>query len=78
MKKCRARNEENIFHPPENLEVALNKMKESELAREILGEHIYSRFVALKEKEVEDYKKKEDISNTLVTDYEIDRYYPIL
>ena len=53
-------------------------MKESELARKILGEHIYSRYVALKEKEVEDYKKKEDISNTLVTDYEIDRYYPIL
>jgi len=74
----RAGNDVNIPRLPENLEVALNKMKESELAREILGEHIYSRFVALKEKEVEDYKKEEDIGNTLVTDYEIERDYPIL
>lgn len=69
---------ERIKRLPENLEEALENLKKSELAKEILGEHIYSRFIEIKEKEIEEYKKMNDIKERNVTKYEIEKYYPIL
>ncbi len=73
-----ANEKEKIKRLPENLEVALNELRESELAKEILGSHIHSRFIELKEKEIEEYKGAADLNDIKVTQYEIEKYYPML
>ena len=84
--------EENIYHMsnsrqkkfeirtlPRNLEEAIKLMEKSDLMKETLGEHMFRRFLANKEQEINDY-------NTIVSreydkqvsEYEIKRYLPIL
>ncbi len=71
------RENEGIERLPANLEEALVEMQKG-MAREILGEHIFSKFLELKRKEIEEYKKVASMEETTVTPYEIERYYPVL
>jgi glutamine synthetase len=52
---------------PENLKEAIELMQEDPLMRETLGDHIFTKFIELKEREWDDY-------STAVTDWEIKRY----
>ncbi len=52
---------------PANLQEALDVMKESEIAKNTLGEHIFSKFIEAKEKEWDAYR-------TAVTDWELNQY----
>lgn len=56
---------------PENLGEALENMRKSELIREALGEHLFSHFLYVKEKEWEEYRAH-------VSDWEISRLIPAL
>jgi len=64
---------------PRNLEEAIKLMEKSDLMKEALGEHMFRRFLANKEQEINDY-------NTIVSreydkqvsEYEIKRYLPFL
>ena len=56
---------------PDNLGEAIAFTAGSELVRKCLGEHIFTRFVALKKKEWEDYRIQ-------VTRYELEKLLPIL
>ncbi|HZK43418.1 MAG TPA: type I glutamate--ammonia ligase [Syntrophomonadaceae bacterium] len=62
-----ARKSQNIESLPENLYEAIKELKEDELVREALGEHIYSRFILAKTKEWENYSSR-------VYDWEINEY----
>ncbi len=64
------RKEAGIDNLPNNLYEAVNFMKESELAKKALGEHIYENYVAAKEAEWDDYRTK-------VHDWEIENYLDI-
>lgn len=61
------RKEAGIDNLPNNLYEAVNFMKESELAKSALGEHIYENYVEAKEAEWDDYRTK-------VHDWEIENY----
>lgn len=61
------RKEAGIDNLPNNLYEAVNFMKESELAKKALGEHIYANYVEAKEAEWDDYRTK-------VHDWEIENY----
>ncbi|HEY0196055.1 MAG TPA: glutamine synthetase, partial [Methanobacterium sp.] len=56
---------------PGSLEEAISLTENSELVKEILGPHSFERFIALKKKECEEYRLQ-------VTQWELDKYYPIL
>ena len=56
---------------PENLGLAIEKAKNSELVRSALGDFVFDRLIALKKKEWEDYQVQ-------VTPYELERYLPVL
>lgn len=56
---------------PENLGLAIEKAKDSELVRSALGDFVFDRLIALKKKEWEDYQVQ-------VTPYELERYLPVL
>lgn len=56
---------------PGSLGEAINIGKQSELLRKALGEHIFPRFIAIKEQEWEEYRIQ-------VTEYELDKYLSIL
>ncbi len=56
-----------ILHLPETLHEALGEFKESKIIREVLGEHIFHKYVEAKEKEWKDY-------HTSVSEYEIKKY----
>lgn len=58
---------EDIPSLPANLEEALKELKSSKLARETLGEHVFSRYIDAKSIECDEYK-------TRVYDWEIDKY----
>lgn len=58
---------EGIESLPANLEEAINEMEKSELVREILGEHIFGKYVEAKRKEWDDYRTK-------ITQWEIEHY----
>jgi glutamine synthetase len=49
------------------LEEAINEMEKSELIRETLGEHIFTKYIEAKRKEWEDYRTK-------ITPWEIEHY----
>ncbi len=84
--------EENIYHMsnarqkkfeiktlPRDLEEALKIMEKSKLMRETLGDHIFSRFLANKKLEIEEYGK--NVSKEFdkqVSEYEVKRYLPFL
>ena len=61
----------NIHHLPESLGHALDFMKDSSLLKDVLGEHIYENFLHVKHKEWEEYR-------TQVTEWEIEKYLPII
>jgi len=56
---------------PEDLGLAIKEAENSELVQRALGDHVFSRLIALKKKEWDDYL-------TQVTQYELDRYLPVL
>ena len=56
---------------PDNLKEAVDVLKEDILMKETLGEHIFEKFVELKTKEWDDFRK-------YVTKWEIDRYMKIV
>jgi glutamine synthetase len=56
---------------PGNLYAAIQLVEKSDLVREALGEHVFSKFVANK-------KVEWDMYRTHVSQYEIDKYLPIL
>jgi glutamine synthetase len=56
---------------PGSLKEAIEYAKKSELLKEALGEHIYNQLIAEKEAEWDDYRIR-------VTEYEIEKYLPIL
>jgi glutamine synthetase len=67
----KARDEAGITSLPGSLYEALGVVSGSELVRETLGEHIFSKFI-------ENKKVEWDRFRTHVSQYEIDRYLPIL
>jgi glutamine synthetase len=56
---------------PDSLEKAIDYAKRSKLLKEVLGEHIYRKFLARMQEEWDEYKIE-------VTKWELERYYPIL
>jgi glutamine synthetase len=54
-----------------SLSEAIQMAEKSELLRETLGEHCFSRFIELKKKEWDEFRIQ-------VTEYEIKKYFPIL
>ncbi len=65
------RKKRGIESLPNNLGEAVTVAEKSALIKEALGEHIFPRYVALKKQEWEDYRIQ-------VTQYEIDRYLPVM
>jgi len=65
------RKKHGIEHLPESLGHALSLMEDSELVKDVLGDHIYENFLHVKHQEWEQYR-------TRVSKWEIDRYLPIL
>jgi len=84
--------EENIYHMsntrqrrfeirvlPRNLEEAVRLMEKSAVVKDALGEHVFSKLIANKLKEVEEYGR--NVSGEFdkqVSDYEVRRYLPVL
>ena len=56
---------------PSSLGEAIALTAKSELVRETLGDHCFTRFLALKKQEWDDFRKQ-------VTEYEMQKYFPIL
>jgi glutamine synthetase len=56
---------------PETLGEAIELTAESELALRTLGEHTFNRYIEIKRQEWDDYRAQ-------VTQWELDRYLPIL
>ena len=61
----------NIGMLPDNLWQAISLTEQSDLVKESLGESVFNTFIQNKKREWEEYKGQ-------VTDYEIQRYLPIL
>ena len=66
-----AREQAGINSLPGNLFEALQEVQKSELVRETLGDHIFNKFIANKKIEWDRYR-------THVSQYEIEKYLPIL
>ena len=60
----------NIDVLPGSLGDALYQLKKDELMREVLGEHLFERYIDVKTKEWDEFKKQ-------VTGWEIDTYLDI-
>jgi len=58
---------EGIYSLPGSLEEAINELEKSELAREVLGDHIFFKYIEAKRKEWDDYRTK-------VTKWELEHY----
>ena len=56
-----------IEYLPHSLSEAVRCMKESELAKEVLGEHTYKHYLAAKSAEVDEFR-------LAVTDWELKKY----
>ena len=56
---------------PDNLKEAIDEFKRSSLMKEVLGNHIFEKFIALKSKEWDDFR-------TSVTEWEIKKYINIV
>jgi len=52
---------------PENLKQAIDEMEKSELARSVLGDHIFGKFIEAKKREWDDYRTK-------VSKWELEQY----
>jgi len=58
---------EGIQALPGSLEEAIKEMKKSELVKQVLGEHIYSKYIEAKTQEWDDYRTK-------ISKWELDQY----
>jgi len=56
---------------PSSLQEAIRYSEKSELMKEVLGPHSFKRFIKLKKMEWNEFNRQ-------VTDYEINKYYPLL
>ena len=56
---------------PTTLDEAIKTMEKSELVAETLGEHVFDYFLRNKRAEWDEYRKQ-------VTQWELDRYLPVL
>lgn len=65
------RKEKNIRSLPSNLGNAISKMENSELMKEILGEHTFKHFLHKKREEWDEYRQQ-------VTNWEINKYLHVL
>ncbi len=65
------RKELGVESLPDSLGEAVLIAEQSELVKKALGEHVFSRFIAIKKKEWEDYRIQ-------LTEYELDKLLPIL
>ena len=65
------REAKGITQLPETLGEAIEELASSELVRKALGDHIFERYVELKREEWEEYRVQ-------VTQWELERYLPIL
>jgi glutamine synthetase len=65
------RKERGINTLPGSLAEAVQLAEGSSLVREALGEHVFNSFIENKKKEWDEYRTK-------VTEYELERYLPIL
>jgi glutamine synthetase len=64
---------------PRNLQEGLKLVEKSQLVKEALGEHIFEKFLANKQKEIDDYQKNvPEEYDRQVSPYEIKRYLPML
>ena len=61
------REKEGIESLPASLEEALNEMEKSPLVRELLGEHIFNKYLEAKRNEWDDYRTK-------ISQWEIEHY----
>ena len=52
---------------PENLKDAVKELKRSEFMKEVLGDHIYNKYIEAKELEWDEYR-------VLISDWEIKKY----
>ncbi|HDQ41356.1 MAG TPA: glutamine synthetase [Desulfonatronum sp.] len=68
---AKERSQYQIESLPGSLGEAVAVMEKSSLLKEALGEHIFSKFIANKKKEWDDYRIQ-------VTEYEINKYLPLL
>ena len=62
--------EDGIVVMPANLKEAIDELAASSLAKETLGDHIFSKYIEAKEKEWDSYR-------TAVTDWEVEEYLDI-
>ncbi len=65
------RKEKGIKSLPASLGEAIELAEKSEFLKEVLGEHSFNRFIAIKKQEWDEFRIQ-------VTEYEIKRYFPIL
>jgi glutamine synthetase len=65
------RRERGITSLPETLGEAIDELAQSDLARKALGRHIFDRYVELKRKEWDEYRVQ-------LTEWELERYLPVL
>ena len=64
---------------PRSLEEAVKNMSQSELARQILGEHIFHTFLANKQREIDEYRSNVSKEyDKQVSEYEVKKYLPFL
>lgn len=64
---------------PRSLEEAINIMGQSELVKGILGEHIFGKFLANKQQEIDEYRTNVSKEyDKQVSEFEIQKYLPIL
>ncbi len=69
----------NIKTLPRNLEEAVKIMSKSDLAKETLGEHIFHKFLANKQWEINEYNTNVSKEyDKQVSEYEIKKYLPFL
>ena len=59
--------EKNVAHLPETLHSAVTEFKKSELMREVLGDHLFHKYIVAKEKEWKEY-------HTTVSEFELRKY----
>ncbi len=67
----KARKRDGIESMPESLGEAIHHLRQSNLMKEILGEHVYSNYLTVKQKEWDEFRSK-------VTEWEISRYLKVL
>lgn len=69
----------DILSLPRSLEEAIKIMSQSDLAKQILGEHIFNTFLANKQRETDEYKSNVSKEyDKQVSEFEVKKYLPFL